>query len=368
MRIGENIYKRKDGRWEGRYVKGRKKNGKTKFGYVYASTLNDVRNKLYPLKAKYHNLREEQGETILSFQEWGEYWLATIKREVKESTYSNYLYKLHHYVTPVIGTKSMNELTTETGHVLLKDLEEKGLKDSTIEAIFRITIQCLDYAQKRKIIKSNSFKLLKINKQKKTKRKSLTRNEQRSLEEQALKEKNGNGIPTILALHTGLRIGEISALKWEDIDFESNVIHVRHTYQRILSNQEERKTTLVYTNSKTENSARVVPMTKKLKTILKNHKKEASGPYVFSCKSLPKEPRLLTYHFHKITKKVQLSHVHFHQLRHTFATRCIEMKGDISSISALLGHSSTQLTLDTYVDALLEQRVKVISQMEKAIR
>lgn len=88
---------------------------------------------------------------------------------------------------------------------------------------------------------------------------------------------------------------------------------------------------------------------------------------MFSTNGQPCEPRLLTYHFHKIRLKADLSQIHFHQLRHTFATRCLESKGDISSVSALLGHASTQMTLDTYVNALLEQRYQVIARMEQWI-
>lgn len=80
------------------------------------------------------------------------------------------------------------------------------------------------------------------------------------------------------------------------------------------------------------------------------------------------EPRLLTYYFHQLRKKAGVQDIHFHQLRHTFATRCLEAQGDILSVSAILGHTSTQLTLDTYADSMIEQRMQVIVQLEKHLQ
>ena len=95
--------------------------------------------------------------------------------------------------------------------------------------------------------------------------------------------------------------------------------------------------------------------------------KNTAKENLFSRNNKPCEPRLLTYYFHKLRDKVQLDKVHFHQLRHTFATRCLESTSDIVSVSALLGHSSTQMTLDIYADSLLEQRIKAIKRMERTI-
>lgn len=106
-------------------------------------------------------------------------------------------------------------------------------------------------------------------------------------------------------------------------------------------------------------------MTQQLRASLLAYRKKSQGNYILEAKGKPCEPRLLTYYFHKVRSKACLDDIHFHQLRHTFATRCIESNGDIASISALLGHASTQMTLDTYADAKLEQRFQVISMLEE---
>lgn len=108
-------------------------------------------------------------------------------------------------------------------------------------------------------------------------------------------------------------------------------------------------------------------MSKLLRQVLLERKKKAKGEFILSNKSEPIEPRLITYHFHKLRRKAGLATIHFHQLRHTFATRCLESKGDIMSVSALMGHSSTQMTLDTYAGSLMEQQIQVVVQMEQAI-
>ena len=115
MRRGENIYKRKDGRWEGRYKKGYRSNGKIKYGYVYGRAFQEVRIKLYSLKAHYLTQQELYGAACIHLKEWGDVWLQEIQNEVKPSTFSSYHYKLNKYVFPFIGQLFLNELTTEVG-------------------------------------------------------------------------------------------------------------------------------------------------------------------------------------------------------------------------------------------------------------
>ncbi|MBO0412544.1 site-specific integrase [Enterococcus hulanensis] len=366
MRKGENIYLRKDGRWEGRYPKGRRINGRIKYGYIYGKTYTEVKQKLYPLKIQYKTLQHVHGYSAETFEEWTREWFDEVQDEVKPSTFSSYYYKLKKYIFPVIKDVSLNEITLDTGKVLLKKLQGT-LANSTIQVIFRILNKCLNHAKKIGKIVSNPFSDLKIPKAKSIKVRALTLSEQRKIMQIAEKERRGYGIPALLALHSGMRIGEIAALKWEDIDFETDLIHVQHTYQRIKTIELEQKTQLIFANSKTEASVRVIPMGSVLKQLLTKHRRHSKSEFVFSTNGHPCEPRLLTHHFHKICSKAKLTNIHFHQLRHTFATRCLEAKKDIPSVSALLGHASTQMTLDTYVDAMLEQRYQVIYEMENLI-
>ncbi|MGM0168044.1 hypothetical protein IGI39_003056 [Enterococcus sp. AZ135] len=366
MRKGENIYKRKDGRWEGRYKKGYKSNGQIKYGYIYGRAFQEVRIKLYSLKAHYFTHQEIYGDACIPLEEWGKIWLSEIQHEVKPSTYSSYHYKLTNYVFPFIGQFYLNELTIDVGKQLLSEWLAKGLNPSTMQVILRIINKCLNYAKEKEKLKENAFLALKLPKTKPQKIRSLTKKEQKALEKASLKEKNDTGLPTYLALYTGLRIGEISALRWSDIDFERNLIQVNHTYQRISLNLKEQKTQLMIGSTKTDSGIRTIPIGRTLRKELLKHRRKSTGSFVFSTNNHPMEPRLLTYHFHRIRKKCGLEEIHFHQLRHTFATRCLEAQSDILSVSALLGHASTKLTLDTYADSMIEQRIEVIYRMEAA--
>lgn len=366
MRKGENIYLRKDGRWEGRYPKGRKSNGQLKYGYIYGKNYREVKQKLYPLRIRYQSLQKIQGTSTESFEEWTIEWLNEVQDDVKPSTLSSYYYKLTKYIFPLLRDIPLNELSLETGRAVLKNLQGK-LSRSTIQVIFRVLNKCLNHAKKIGKINRNPFSDLKIPKAKQRKIRALTLTEQKKVMAVATKEKKGYGIPALLSLYSGMRIGEIAALKWSDIDFDTNLIYVNHTYQRIPTIESSRKTQLVLADSKTEASVRVIPISKTLRKLLLKHQKQSKGLFVFSTNGQPCEPRLLTYHFHQIRKKAELVKIHFHQLRHTFATRCLEVNKDIPSVSAILGHASTQMTLDTYVDAMLEQRYQVVNELDGLI-
>lgn len=367
MRRGENIYRRKDGRWEGRYRKGRKADGQVKYGYVYGYSLQEVRVKLYPLKVRYQTIQNIRGKSCIPLEEFGYQWLKRIQQEVKPATYANYHYKLKKYVFPFLGSHLLNELTQENGQELVQQWMRDGLRGSTMKVILRILCQCLNYAIKLDLLKENPFTSVNTPKEKKQKIRALTQKEQRSLEKAALNEGGVRGLPTYLALYTGLRIGEIAALRWSDIDFERNIIQVSHTYQRLALPNGIQKTQLIYDSAKTEAAVRIVPVGSKLRKLLLQLKRWSKSSFVFSHKNRPIEPRMLTYHFHRLRNKAGIKDIHFHQLRHTFATRCLEAQGDILSVSALLGHTSSQLTLDTYADSMIEQRIQVIYQMEKKL-
>lgn len=179
MRKGENIYLRKDGRWEGRYSKGRKSNGKIKYGYVYGKSYTEVRQKIFPLRIQYHTIQQVQGFANETFEEWASYWLSYVQHDVKPSTFSSYYYKMNNYVLPMIKDVPLNELSLEQGKKILQNINGK-LAKSTIQVIFRILNKCLNYAKKCGKIFSNPFSNLQLPKAKKTKVSALTRPEQKN--------------------------------------------------------------------------------------------------------------------------------------------------------------------------------------------
>lgn len=365
-RKGENIYKRKDGRWEGRYKKGRKENGQLKYGYIYGKTYGDVKHRLYTYKVKYQTLIQLKGETAIAYEDWAFSWMNQNQQKLKSSTYYTYLYKLTHYIFPQIGHIPLNELDDATIQQMIDAWQRQGLKATTIHVLYQILKKSLNEAYSQRKILHVPCQRIQLPKKKRNKGKALSKHHQSHLEKEAKSLPLFQGLAVLLALHAGLRIGEIAALHWEDIDLEQRTIHVHRTYQRIPLIQMVGRTQLILDQAKTEGPNRTIPMTHTLYRYLKKWKRKASSPFVCSNKEKPAEPRVLTYYFHKLRKKCELFWVNFHQLRHTFATRCIEAKGDVASVSKLLGHTSTQTTLDIYTDSFLESRQLVIQQMEQA--
>lgn len=371
-RRGENIYKRKDGRWEGRYSKGRRADGTIKYGYIYANSYHLVQEQLTLAKEQYQTLRLKNGECTLLFKEWSQQWVLQQRARIKPITYADYVFKLKTYVNPYIGHYALNELSPVIIQQWLYTLKQTGRYASTIRVIFRIVKSCLNQAVKEQKMAALICNNIELPKQQQQKVHALSRQQQKQLEQQAQHENSPYGLAVLFALKTGLRIGEICALKWRDVNLRENQISIQRTLQRVpqCDDQSRVKTKIETSGPKTQKANRVMPISQNVKRLLVSLKKmQVNNRYVFSKRGVaPCEPRLLTYHFHKICRRSGLQLFRFHQLRHTFATRCLEASDNIVAVSALLGHASTQMTLDTYADALLEQRIRVLYKMEKVSR
>nr|OTO10158.1 hypothetical protein A5880_000841 [Enterococcus sp. 4G2_DIV0659] len=264
-----------------------------------------------------------------------------------------------------MGEKNITHLTVEYIRTYADSLEETGLSYGTISNIVVILKKILEEAVTQNIITSNPCNYIqRINRKHQTRKLTLTMNEQKQLEQFAFQENGCSAI--ILALYSGLRIGEISGLKWSDIDFEKETISVNRTIYRIYSQKSsEHKTEVFIGAPKTDQSYRVVPIAQNLKQYLLRTKSVSTSGYVVSCKNKLAEPRVIRYRFKKVVQLSGIRNISFHSLRHTFATRCLEKGVDISSISKLLGHTSTKMTLDTYTDSMLESRQKAISKIDQ---
>lgn len=164
----------------------------------------------------------------------------------------------------------------------------------------------------------------------------------------------------LLCLYTGMRLGELCALKWEDIDFRDGTVTVNRTVQRIAVNGYIKKTILMETNPKSESSKRLIPLTDEMTRLLKQLKRE--GDYVFG-RNKPLEPRTLQYQMRKILREADVDNRNFHILRHTFATNCVESGMDIKTLSVILGHSDVKITLNRYVHPTLDSKRKQIGQL-----
>jgi len=168
----------------------------------------------------------------------------------------------------------------------------------------------------------------------------------------------------LISLHTGMRIGEVCALSWDDIDLKAKVVHVRHTISRIRNEEpDSTKYKLVIETPKTESSVRDIPLTPYLISALIILKSGTVSPYVISSDSTFVNPRTYEYRYKKILKDCNMQQFNYHVLRHTFATRCIEAGMDIKSLSELLGHADISFTMKKYVHPSLDLKRMHIEKM-----
>ncbi|ALS03339.1 amino transferase [Enterococcus silesiacus] len=363
-RRGENIYKRKDGRWEGRYIKGRQKNGKIHYGYIYGYKYTEVKHQLILVK---YEKQTSNSKDLLPYEghltDWTNYWLDTFVRpKVKSSTYASYKNKMEVHVLSTIGSIKLQKLKQSDVDTLLKKMDET-LKASSIRSIFSVLKNCLSKAISLNLLSENPCIGVELPK---TRRKTV---QALSVKDQArlVKEVNSSQkfFSIMLALQTGLRIGEICGLKWEDIDFDNNTLGVNRTVLRIQTEDNAgRKTEIVEVTPKSNNSQRKIPITNALKENLLELQKTSTSEYVISNKHKALEPRTIAYRFQIIRKKIGLEKFSFHSLRHTFATRCLEAGGNIATISSLLGHSSTKMTLDCYTNSFFTEERQLMEKLE----
>ena len=163
-----------------------------------------------------------------------------------------------------------------------------------------------------------------------------------------------------MALHTGMRIGEICALSWSDIDFNKKVIHINHTLTRVLD--DKNKTKIILDSPKTEASKRAIPLCSTIETILEEEYARRKSDFVVSEKHTFIGTRTFEYRYKQFLKNNNIQDINFHSLRHTFATRCVQAGVDIKSLSEILGHANVSITLNTYVHSSIETKR---NQLEK---
>ena len=366
-RHGENIYLRKDGRWEGRYVKGRKPDGKSIYGSVYARKYCECKEKLGFAKALYINhsrvVKADSKETLSKFMT---YWLYNIVRQnVKDSTFGNYIAILDKWIIPFLGNMRLGRINKENVQHFVNTLCQSGLSTGTVRNIYRVLYGAMQKAREYNYLYINPCEGVRLPKAEKKEARLLNLKEQKTLEQAAMESENGFAV--LLAMYTGLRIGELCALKWNDVDLKNGTIRISETIQRIrvFSPDADRKTKVSTGSAKSQHSSRLIPLPDCILRMFKEHQKTSDGSYVFSYKNHPLEPRILQYRFKVLLKNAGLRDLNFHALRHTFATRCLEMCFDVKTLSEILGHASAKMTLDKYGHSQMAHKRAAMKHLDR---
>ena len=367
---GENIYLRKDGRYEGRCVKGRDENGKIMYHSVYGITLAECKQRLIEAKVLYfHGNVDCKIYGTGTVREFVSYWLHdVVKYKVKQSTFSNYMHYSDKWIVAYLGDEKLYKLNTEKIQQFIGHLIKAGLSAGSVRNVYRTLGAMIKTAKKFNYLNSDPCKDVLLPEVKKREVVIFSTEEQRKLEVVAKDYEAVPGLMTIMALYTGLRIGELCALMWSDIDLKKGELSVNRTRQRIkrvAPQSEESKTHLITDSAKSSNSIRMIPLPAFLLKLLRKHKlQECRLGYVFTLNAKPLEPRTIQYQFKKLLKVAKIKSVNFHALRHTFATRLLEENVDIKTISELLGHSSVKITLDLYGHSRDEHKRKAIKKLD----
>ena len=375
-RRGENIRKRKDGRWEGRY-RHREADGTYKYKSVYGKTYREVKERMNVIL--YHSglanelfsKREqvqipEYSKSNISFNEVAEKWLTHIEETRKYSTYIKYLKLYKHHIKEPLQNTYISDISNDLIAERIFDYEHKqDISENMKHSIIAIINQTLKYANE--YCRCPVMKLSnKHPKDRNNHIEIISHHDQALLLKYLYQDIDVSKAGIILCMSTGLRLGEICSLKWEDIDLEQMIIHVNSTVQRIAMQDQGTKTVLMTTSPKSVFSVREIPISEELKSLLTQIKK-GNEEYVVGGDK-PLEPRTYQHRLKKYLRDIKIKEYNFHILRHTFATNCIDNGMDVKSLSEILGHSDVQITLNRYVHPTMDTKRKYIAALSSSYR
>lgn len=396
-RVGKNIYKRKDGRWEGRYIRGYV-DGKARYGAVYAHSYAEVKVKLIEARQK-ATMNNNEFQKVLSektanekvitekavtqkssagsndtMKIAGEAWLAAASSTLKETSVRKYEDILMKYILPEFGHRNLNDITnTELIHFANSLLQEggvnqQGLSSGTVLEVMSVmnNIRIYELSHDRPV--AYNVKCVNI-KRENRKIRVFSIYEEKQLVDWLLNHMNTVNLGILLCLFTGLRVGEVCALKWEDFNFGDDTFSINKTMQRVridtnTDNAADTKTEIKILSPKSEQSVRTIPIPQNLKVLLKENYKD-EGYILTGSRNHYLEPRALQYRFKTILKQAGIVDANFHTTRHTFATRCVEQGVDIKCLSEILGHASVSVTLNRYVHPSMDSKRQNMARLSE---
>ena len=295
-------------------------------------------------------------------------WKEDKKQYVKRSTFAAYTLLIENHILPTFGEMALVE-EQDVQTFVFRKLNE-GLSHKTIKDILIVLKMILRFGAKNQMTEYRQIDIKFPTERDKHSIDILNRSHQKQIMEYIRLHFTFKNLGIYICLSAGMRIGEICALTWDDLDVENGIIHVRKTIQRIYVIEEHRKyTEVILDTPKTKNSIREIPMTKNLLKMIRPIKKIVNGNfYVLTNEPKPTEPRTYRNYYKQFMQSLGLPLMKFHGLRHSFATRCIESKCDYKTVSVLLGHSNISTTLNLYVHPNLEQKKRCMVKVSRLLR
>ena len=355
-RKGENIYKRKDNRWEGRYITTYNAAGKAVYKSVYGKTYTEVK-----LKMKNHIGLEKNKPVSISFVSWAEEYLKSQHEKLKIGTYNIYEGYIKNHIKPFFGNIALRKMNSETVQTFINSLS--ALAPSTVKGIFSFLREMLKKANKENYI-APIWIDIELPKVKRYEVEVFSREEQKQIENSLNIEENPNDIGILICLYTGLRIGEVCGLKWKDIDFKTGDIYVNRTVQRVTI---DGKSVLRELPPKSETSQRKIPIPPYLLEKLKTARNLRQSVYVLHTDYHMMDTRTFQYQYRKTLERAGVRYANAHTLRHTFSVRALELGFDIKTLSEILGHADATITLRIYAHSLDEHKRNSMAKFEAIV-
>lgn len=298
-------------------------------------------------------------------------WLSNKKITIKYKTFICYSELIRLHIAKQLGNYELKEISLQVVQEFINNEIKngnlktgKGVSTSLIKLMIYIIKSSLDYAVDCKLINQNNISKIQIPKTIEKFVDAFSQKDQNKIENYIFSRGKRNHFGIIICLYTGLRLGELLSLKWEDIDFEHSMLVVKRTYS-FIKNEYGKYINLI-DSPKTINSYRAIPLPKFIINILKNQKKSSKSEYVICTNhNTIVNPRSYQRTFEMILKRAGVNKKNFHSLRHTFATRAIENGMDIKTLSEILGHKNSLITLNRYGHSLIDTKIKMINSLAK---
>lgn len=304
----------------------------------------------------------------MKYIDWLTQWLENyIRPSVKVRTYERYHLIIEQHIKDSIGNIKLDDLSPLVLQKFISELLQngnrktgKGLSANSVNAVISVIQGSLRTAHLLGLSKEYTADKLKRPKLKEKPVECFTMSEQKQIEQSILNGKKDKMYGILLCLYSGLRIGELIALQWSDLDFVKGILTVSKSCH-------DGQNGLIIDEPKTANSRRLIPLPKQLLPILKGIKKKSSSPFVVSANGSSVSVRSYQRSFELLLKRLNIPHKGFHSLRHTFATRALECGMDVKTLSEILGHKNPTVTLNRYAHSLMEHKADMMNRLGKLL-
>lgn len=373
------IYQRKDGRWAAQMAVGLCPDGKPRRLSFAGRTRREVQEKLTAALAE-----KQRGSFVepsnMTVAEWLGTWLNEYKKNrIRPTTWDSYEVQVRCHIVPTVGSMKLKDLRPEHLQRLYNSKLSSGLAARSVRYVHQVIHGALDQAVKNQLIVRNVSDMAVLPSECRKEIRPLTADQANHL---MTSVKNDRLYPAILlGLETGLRRGELLALRWADLDLDDATLSVSRGLVRVRSHEAGKRTTLVFQDPKTVASRRTIPIPAEALSELKGHKERQTkeklilgGAYfnndlVFCTEDgRPIDPRNFVRHFDRLVKAAGLPPIRFHDVRHTFATMMLELGQSPKVVQTILGHSRISVTLDLYSHVSLDLERQSTSVLDNALR